>query len=202
MATNALSQLSMETLLADAEQSDQDKQDAEADFLAAKTALEIAEQALNDANLASESALKTKRDSEAHVTRLQAEIDALQYLLADLGDNEAEPISDQIRVSDGMETALAAYLADELSAPVGKGAKGFWREGSTQTIRTYRLRPACRLCIRCHRFDSIIGWGWYCWRRSQCRGLTVLLTAWPSRCDENWQPLAVGWICATCQPIR
>ena len=130
LATNALSQLSMETLLADAEQSDQDKQDAEADFLAAKTALEIAEQALNDANLASESALKTKRDSEAHVTRLQAEIDALQYLLADLGDNEAEPISDQIRVSDGMETALAAYLADELSAPVGKGAKGFWREGS------------------------------------------------------------------------
>ena len=68
------------------------------------------------------------------MTRLQAEIDALQYLLADLGDHDAAPIADQLSVSDGMETALAAYLADELSAPVGSGNQGFWREGSKASL--------------------------------------------------------------------
>ena len=68
------------------------------------------------------------------MTRLQAEIDALQYLLADLGNHDAAPIADQLSVSDGMETALAAYLADELSAPVGSGNQGFWREGSKASL--------------------------------------------------------------------
>ena len=68
------------------------------------------------------------------MTRLQAEIDALQYLLADLGDHDAAPIADQLSVSDGMETALAGYLADELSAPVGSGNQGFWREGSKASL--------------------------------------------------------------------
>ncbi|MDC3234991.1 chromosome segregation protein SMC [Candidatus Puniceispirillum sp.] len=137
-ATTALSQLSLETLLADADQSDRQKQEAEANFLAGKTALKTAEKALNDANLASEHALNAKRESESHMTRLQAEIDALQYLLADLGDNEAEPIVDQLSVSDGMETALACYLGDELSAPVGSGKKEFWREGSTPNLSAPR----------------------------------------------------------------
>ena len=129
-ANAALAQLSLETLLAQANQSDQAKQETEADFMAAKSALEAAEQALTDANAAAESALNAKRDSESHMTRLQAEIDALQYLLADLGDHDAAPIADQLSVSDGMETALAGYLADELSAPVGSGNQAFWREGS------------------------------------------------------------------------
>ena len=133
-ANTALEQLSLETLLAQASQSDQAKQETEADFMAAKSALEAAEQALTDANSAAESALNAKRDSESHMTRLQAEIDALQYLLADLGDHDAAPIADQLSVSDGMETALAGYLADELSAPVGSGNQGFWREGSKASL--------------------------------------------------------------------
>ena len=133
-ANTALEQLSLETLLADASQSDQAKQETEADFMAAKSALETAEQTLTDANAAAESALNAKRDSESHMTRLQAEIDALQYLLADLGDHDAAPIADQLSVSDGMETALAGYLADELSAPVGNGNQGFWREGSKASL--------------------------------------------------------------------
>ena len=133
-ANAALAQLSLETLLAEASQSDQAKQETEADFMAAKSALEAAEQALTDANAAAESALNAKRDSESHMTRLQAEIDALQYLLADLGDHDAAPIADQLSVSDGMETALAGYLADELSAPVGSGNQGFWREGSKASL--------------------------------------------------------------------
>ena len=126
--------MSLETLLAEASQSDQAKQETEADFMAAKSALEAAEQALTDANAAAESALNAKRDSESHMTRLQAEIDALQYLLADLGDHDAAPIADQLSVSDGMETALAGYLADELAAPVGSGNQGFWREGSKASL--------------------------------------------------------------------
>ena len=133
-ANAALAQLSLETLLAEASQSDQAKQETEADFMAAKSALEAAEQALTDANAAAESALNAKRDSESHMTRLQAEIDALQYLLADLGDHDAAPIADQLSVSDGMETALAGYLADELAAPVGSGSQGFWREGSKASL--------------------------------------------------------------------
>ena len=133
-ANAALAQLSLETLLAEASQSDQAKQETEADFMAAKSALEAAEQALTDANVAAESALNAKRDSESHMTRLQAEIDALQYLLADLGDHDAAPIADQLSVRDGMETALAGYLADELSAPVGSGNQGFWREGSKASL--------------------------------------------------------------------
>ncbi|WP_443646242.1 AAA family ATPase [Candidatus Ponderosibacter sp. Uisw_141_02] len=133
-ANAALAQLSLETLLAEATQSDQAKQETEADFMAAKSALETAEQTLTDANAAAESALNAKRDSESHMTRLQAEIDALQYLLADLGDHDAAPIADQLSVSDGMETALAGYLADELAAPVGSGNQGFWREGSKASL--------------------------------------------------------------------
>ena len=133
-ANAALAQLSLETLLAEASQSDQAKQETEADFMAAKSALETAEQALTDANAAAESALNAKRDNESHMTRLQAEIDALQYLLADLGDHDAAPIADQLSVSDGMETALAGYLADELAAPVGSGNQGFWREGSKASL--------------------------------------------------------------------
>ncbi len=133
-ANAALSQLALKTLLADADRSERKRQEAEADFLAGKTALEAAEKALNEASLASEKALNAKRDSESQMTRLQAEIDALQYLLADLNDDEAEPIVDQLSVSDGMETALAGYLADELSAPVGRGTKGFWREGSSPNL--------------------------------------------------------------------
>ncbi|MDA8717032.1 chromosome segregation protein SMC [Alphaproteobacteria bacterium] len=133
-ATAALAQLSLETLLAEASQSDQAKQETEADFMVAKSALEAAEQALTDANAAAESALNAKRDSESRMARLQAEIDALQYLLADLGDHDAAPIADQLSVSDGMETALAGYLADELSAPVGSGNQGFWREGGKASL--------------------------------------------------------------------
>ena len=133
-ANAALAQLSLETMLAEASQSDQVKQETEVDFMAAKSALEAAEKALTDANAAAESALNAKRDSESHMTRLQAEIDALQYLLADLGDQDAAPIADQLSVSDGMETALASYLADELSAPIGSGIQGFWREGSKASL--------------------------------------------------------------------
>ena len=161
-ANAALAQLSLETLLAEASQSDQAKRETEADFMAAKSALEAAEQALTDANAAAESALNAKRDSESHMTRLQAEIDALQYLLADLGNHDAAPIADQLSVSDGMETALAGYLADELSAPVGSGNQGFWREGSkAKSVPARWHDTACRFCNRGTSAGSVTC---RCWR--------------------------------------
>ena len=37
------------------------------------------------------------------------------------------PISDSLQVSDHMETALAACLADDLALPLDTGERGYWR---------------------------------------------------------------------------
>ena len=130
-ATAALAQLSLDDLAAAAAASHDSKLAAEADFAAATAALEAAETSLAQTSAAADSALTARRDGEAQLTRLQAEIDALQYLLADTGDTDASPIADQLSVRDGMEAALAGYFADELSAPVDQGRNGFWRNGAS-----------------------------------------------------------------------
>ena len=106
---------------------------AEADFHAVNKALETADKELTAATTAAEAAETARRDSTAQVARLQAEIDALQYLLVDQDDDEARPVIDQLSVRDGMETALAAYLADELSLPVGGGQRGYWQSTPKKT---------------------------------------------------------------------
>ncbi len=129
-ATTALANLSLEALAEAARDSDEKRLSAEADYRAAKTALESAETALVEANDAAETALSAKRDQDTLITRLQAEIDALQYLLADSDEADGTPIADQLSVQDGMESVLASCFADELTAPIGSGSKGFWREGA------------------------------------------------------------------------
>ena len=106
---------------------------AEADFHAVNKALETADTELTAATAAAEAAETARRDSAAQIARLQAEIDALQYLLADQDDGESRPVIDQLSVRDGMETALAAYLADELSLPVGGGRRGYWQSAPQKT---------------------------------------------------------------------
>ncbi len=106
---------------------------AEADFHAVNKALETADTELTAATAAAEAAETARRDSAAQIARLQAEIDALQYLLADQDDGESRPVIDQLSVRDGMETALAAYLADELSMPVGGGRRGYWQSAPQKT---------------------------------------------------------------------
>ena len=106
---------------------------AEADFHAVNKALETADTELTAATTAAEAAETAHRDSAAQIARLQAEIDALQYLLSDQDDGEARPVIDQLSVHDGMETALAAYLADELSLPVGGGRRGYWQSAPQKT---------------------------------------------------------------------
>ena len=114
---------------------------AEADFHAVNKALETADTELTAATAAAEAAETARRDSAAQIARLQAEIDALQYLLADQDDGEARPVIDQLSVRDGMETALAAYLADELSLPVGGGRRGYWQSAPQKTDLSRQLAP-------------------------------------------------------------
>ena len=91
-----------------------------------RAALETAEHSLADAQAGTENAINAQRDAEAQLTRLQAEIDALQFLLADTRNPDGA-VADLLSVRDGMEDALAAYLADELSAPIDAGDHSYWR---------------------------------------------------------------------------
>ena len=136
-ATAALADLALAELAQQAEIAATECTACEADFHAANKALETADNKLTAATVAAEVGETARRDSAAQIARLQAEIDALQYLLADQDDGEASPVIDQLTVSDGMEIALAAYLADELSVPVGSGRRGYWRTAPPSTA----LRP-------------------------------------------------------------
>ena len=70
----------------------------------------------------------------ANLTRLQAEIDALQILARrHTGNPDEVPVADLLSVKDGMEDALAAYLADELGAPIDAGVHSYWRTLSTKS---------------------------------------------------------------------
>ncbi|MBT5265204.1 MAG: chromosome segregation protein SMC [Rhodospirillaceae bacterium] len=61
--------------------------------------------------------------AEADRTRLQAETDALLGMLGDSdADDDGAPVLDAIAVEPGYETALAAALGDDLSAPVDTGS--------------------------------------------------------------------------------
>ena len=92
-------------------------------------ALAAADIALADAQKASEAATTLHREADIRSTRLQAEIDALGYLLAGEDGSGDVPIADKLTVSGGMEQALTACLADELASPAGAGEASYWRGG-------------------------------------------------------------------------
>ncbi|MDA0844412.1 MAG: AAA family ATPase [Proteobacteria bacterium] len=133
VANASLASLATNELAKQAEAAATEQIAAEADFHAVNKALETADTELTAATAAAEATETARRDSAAQIARLQAEIDALQYLLADQDDGESRPVIDQLSVRDGMETALAAYLADELSLPVGGGRRGYWQSAPQKT---------------------------------------------------------------------
>ena len=55
----------------------------------------------------------------------------LSYLLADPVNPSGTPVADQIKVSAGMEVALAACLGTDLSLPYDSGDTGYWRQDMT-----------------------------------------------------------------------
>ncbi len=82
---------------------------------------------LQNARTSRDAAYQAFQDMQNQLARLTAEADALSYLLAEQETDAGIPISDSLQVSDHMETALAACLADDLSLPLNSGERGYWR---------------------------------------------------------------------------
>ena len=131
-ARAALDAISLAELQQAAGTAHSDLEAAEARNAADVARLTQAESALADAQNAAESAATIYRESDTRMTRLQAEIDALGYLLA-AGDGSGDvPIADSLTVLDSMEQALTACLSEELSAPAGSGDVSYWRSAGAQ----------------------------------------------------------------------
>ena len=120
-------------------------------LIADKTA---AEKHLTDAEKAVESASKNRQkasDKAAAITetaqkhindanhaigthqRITSEIEALTSLLveqdaSDTANPANNPVSSMMTIRDNMDEAIAAALADSLSAPIGDGKNGYWRD--------------------------------------------------------------------------
>ena len=113
-------------------------------------ALAAADIALADAQKASEAATTLHREADIRSTRLQAEIDALGYLLAGEDGSGDVPIADKLTVSGGMEQALTACLADEpvVASRRWRGKLLAWRCRARGAVTTRKDPPACRVCVR------------------------------------------------------
>lgn len=88
---------------------------------------------LQEGRIAREQAYQNFQTCQNQLARLNAEADALSNLLAGSDAEAGIPISDALSVSDNMEAALAACLADDLALPldtgrgVDTGEQGYWR---------------------------------------------------------------------------
>ena len=130
-ADAALAEISLEELDAAANEAATALAGAETDSQQAADALANAETALGETQAAADIAMADQREAATRTARLQAEIDALGYLLEGPDGSSDTPILDSLTVSGGMEKALTSYLADELSAPAGSGETAYWRGGAT-----------------------------------------------------------------------
>jgi chromosome segregation protein len=105
-----------------------ERAEAEAALLAAREAVTAADAA----RAAAESALATARAdavaADSAAGKISAEFDALSSLLAQKFGRESAPILDQLKVPEGLETALGAALREELSASAEAAAPRHWRQ--------------------------------------------------------------------------
>ena len=93
----------------------------------ARTGAEAAEDARTEASAAAAAALSGLQAAESSAARLDAEAQALTYIL-DAGKTDLwPPIIDSITVEAGYEAALGAALGDDLSAPADEPAPVHWR---------------------------------------------------------------------------
>ena len=111
--------------------------EAEARAEVAQRARQAADETYIGAQQDVESQTAAQREAAAISTRLQAEIDALGYLLTGPDDSQDVPILDSLTVSDGMEKALTAYLGEDLTAPAGSGETAYWRGGGDSGSLTH-----------------------------------------------------------------
>ena len=68
------------------------------------------------------------RTASAELASLSAQIDALSYVMSDSQQTDAPPVSDRLTVTEGMETALAALLSDDLNLAGDEDSLGYWRQ--------------------------------------------------------------------------
>jgi len=130
VASEALGNISLDSLQDEAARTQADFSSADAAATAARQQLDAAETAFAEAQAAAETAVAARRDATTVTARLQAEIDALSYLLTGPDSSADTPILDSLTVSGNMEKALTAYLAEELAAPAGTGETAYWRGGT------------------------------------------------------------------------
>ena len=129
-ASAALADISLQALETEAGKTQADLASASEAADTARRQLDTAESVFADAQQAAETALVVQRDATTATARIQAEIDALSYLLTGPDDSADTPILDSLTVAGGMEKALTAYLAEELAAPAGSGETAYWRGGA------------------------------------------------------------------------
>ena len=129
-AESSLADISLDSLADAAAAATATLSAAEAEAIKTAATLATADEGLASAQAATNTAQEAHREATTQNARLQAEIDALGYLLAGSDSGNDVPILDSLSVSGGMETALTACLADELSAPAGSGEMAYWRGGA------------------------------------------------------------------------
>jgi chromosome segregation protein len=113
-----LPSLTLAQSLVDATEADIGKKQQAAD--AAREARSTAERQLNAAR-------DQAQKADVEKAKLQAEAEALQKLLQH-EEATGTPLSDRITVEPGYEAALAAALADTLSAPLDAAATYYWQD--------------------------------------------------------------------------
>jgi chromosome segregation protein len=109
--------------------------DAEAALIAANERVEASRAAADDAaetlrhaEAAVAAARAPLQDAQNRRAKIEAEIQALNELLAAFSDRRAAPVLDAISVQAGYEAALGAALGDDLTAPLESGAAVHWYE--------------------------------------------------------------------------
>ena len=130
-AQSSLEQLNLAELKEQVELSAKALSANEAELSRLEAAHESVEARLAAARETREEAAEDKRDIDTQLARLVAESDALSYLLAETVNPSGTPVADQIKVSAGMEVALAACLGTDLSLPYDSGDTGYWRQDMT-----------------------------------------------------------------------
>ena len=124
-----LENLDLPALIADKSTAEKHLADAEK---AVESASKNRQKASDKAAAITETAQKHNADANHAIgthQRIASEIEALTSLLVEQDASDtANPVSSMMTIRDNMDEAIAAALADSLSAPIGDGKNGYWRD--------------------------------------------------------------------------
>ncbi|MGC6516657.1 MAG: chromosome segregation SMC family protein [Candidatus Puniceispirillaceae bacterium] len=127
-AEAGLLSLDCDTLETDAKKAESLRQSAQTDYEKAQKTLEAAETLLAELQSSNHEKNEIARHASAELAALNAQIDALSYVLNESQSSQNPPISDLLTVTNDMEAALAACLSTDLSLPAEEDVLGYWRD--------------------------------------------------------------------------